>query len=34
MAQTVVGLLEQRDAAQKAVERLIGKGVSRDQVDL
>ena len=34
MAQTVVGLFEQRDAAQKAVERLIGKGISRDQVDL
>jgi stress response protein YsnF len=34
MAQTVVGLFEQQDAAQKAVERLMGKGISRDQVDL
>lgn len=34
MAQTVVGLFEQRDVAQKAVERLIGKGISREQVDL
>ncbi|MDB5251533.1 MAG: hypothetical protein JWP27_702 [Flaviaesturariibacter sp.] len=34
MAQTVVGLFERREAAERAVERLMGKGIGRDQVDL
>jgi stress response protein YsnF len=34
MAQTVVGLFERREAAERAVERLLGKGIGREQVDL
>lgn len=34
MAQTVIGFFDNRNEAQKAVEKLVGAGISRDRVDI